>query len=305
MGISQKDIKLLWGRSGNRCAICKQELNGDKDTLSSILNQGEQARIVGAKEDEARGKSRLSQQERNSYHNLILLCPADHSNIDNNVVEWPIEKLHQIKSEHELWVIETLSETVDHVKLAHNTILAGIVDQAVNLCSLEQWHAWTSYAMSSDPLWPKELPNNIFKFRQKVVAAIWPPEFDELKKATITFSVLINRAAKIFMKHSDLQGDTYFPFKFYKHAKKNSNYNKDLKRYKKWQKSCFLSLYEATKAANWFADVVRKQINPMFFALEGKFLIEEGPNKDLIWSTRLLEFTEEDKANYPEKLFKI
>ena len=26
MAIGQKDIKLLWGRSGNRCAICKTEL---------------------------------------------------------------------------------------------------------------------------------------------------------------------------------------------------------------------------------------------------------------------------------------
>lgn len=30
MGITQKDIKLLWGRSGNRCSICRRELTQDK-----------------------------------------------------------------------------------------------------------------------------------------------------------------------------------------------------------------------------------------------------------------------------------
>lgn len=305
MGISNKDIKLLWGRSGNRCAICKKELTQDKASVSSAFTLGEQAHIVGEKDNAPRGKSPLTQKERDSYHNLILLCPNDHTNIDKNETDWPVEKIHQIKSEHELWVTETLSETVDHVRLAQSTVLASVVDRAVALCCLDRWHAWTSYALSPDPRWPKELPENIYRFRQKVIAVVWPSDFEEFKRATITFSILVDRAAKIFMEHSDLQGDTYFPFKFYKRIDPNPNYNEDLKRYKQWQNRCYESIYDVTKTANWFADVVRAYINPMFFAEEGKFFIEEGPFENLSWRTKLLEFTEEEKAEYPEKAFTV
>lgn len=296
---------MLWGRSGNRCAVCKTELTQNAAAVSAAFTLGEQAHIVGEKEDAPRGKSPLNQQERDSYHNLILLCPNDHTIIDKNEADWPVEKLHQIKSEHELWVTETLSETVDHVKLAQSTILASIVDSAVTLCRLDRWHGWTSYALSADPRWSIDLPDNIYKFRQKTLAAIWPPEFDEFKRATITFSVLVDRAAKTFMEHSDLHGDTYFPYKFYKRIDPNPNYKEDIQRYEEWQNRCYSTIYEATKAANWFADVVRAYVNPMFFAEEGRFFIEEGPFEDLSYRTKLLEFTEEEKAEYPDKVFKV
>jgi HNH endonuclease len=102
MSIKQKDIKLLWGRAANRCAICRVELIQDKNAASSSYTIGEQAHIVGEKDEAARGKSIMPLEERNSYHNLILLCPNHHTEIDNNEEDWPIEKLHQIKSMHEL-----------------------------------------------------------------------------------------------------------------------------------------------------------------------------------------------------------
>ncbi|WP_284223853.1 hypothetical protein, partial [Brevundimonas denitrificans] len=64
MGMSQKDIKLLWGRSGNRCAIrdCRKELTQDKKAVSSAYTLGEQAHIVGEKEGAARGNSPLTSE---------------------------------------------------------------------------------------------------------------------------------------------------------------------------------------------------------------------------------------------------
>lgn len=40
MAIGQKDIKLLWGRSGNRCAICQVELTQDKNSTTSAFTLG-------------------------------------------------------------------------------------------------------------------------------------------------------------------------------------------------------------------------------------------------------------------------
>lgn len=302
MGILQKDIKLLWGRSGNRCAICKTELTQDSKAITSSFTLGEQAHIIGEKKDAARGISNLSLKERNSYHNLILLCPTHHTEIDNNEADWTIEKIYQKKSEHELWVTETLSETINHVQLAKETALSSVIDSAVSLCQLENWKSWSSFALAPDPSWDAKMPNDIFKFRQKVISTIWPKEYQELKKSTIKFSVLLNSAVQTFMKNSDRHNDIYYAHKFYKAYGYNINYDQDFKKYDEWLDKCYNELKEATKAANWFADAVRESINPMFFAEQGKFLIEEGPFPDMSFRTSLLEFTEDEKKNFPDSL---
>jgi len=100
------DIKLLWGRSGNRCAICKMELSptGDKYTL------GEMAHIVARSADGPRGKEDLFLDERDNYPNLILLCPTHHCEIDKDPDTWSRSKLLVQKSEHEQWVSSQLDQ---------------------------------------------------------------------------------------------------------------------------------------------------------------------------------------------------
>jgi hypothetical protein len=305
MSILQKDIKLLWGKSGNRCALCKKELSLSSERTTGSFPIGEQAHIVGARQDAPRGKSILSEQERNSYANLILLCPNDHALIDKNSSDWPADKLYVLKAQHELWVQQTLAETVDSKKVVSQTIVASIVDHAVEKCRLAEWQNWTSYALSSEPRWPSDLPEQVFTFQEKVMAAVWPDskEFEELKQATMTLAILINRAAQKFLEHSEKRGDTLYPYKFYCWERQpNPNYKKDLHRYMEWVEQCYYLIGEATKAANWFADVVRQDVNPMFFAVEGKFLVTEGPLEDLSFHTRLLEFNDEQKTRLPESL---
>jgi len=304
MGTKQKDIKLLWGRSGNRCAICRNELTQHSSAITSSFTLGEQAHIVGEKSGSARSSSPLTPEQRDSYHNLILLCPTHHTEIDSNEADWPVERLHQVKSEHELWVTETLSETIDHVKLAKHAGITSIVDSAVDLCNLEDWQNWTSLALWTSPRWAKDRPGRILRFREKVLAAIWFEEFDELKRSIITFSILLHKAAQTFLKHSDLQGDTYVPDNFYKAIPNNPNYAQDVKKYEDWLDSCYSSIYEATKAANWFADVVRRDVNPMFFTDKGKFLVVEGLRGwDLSSVTKLLEYSKDQKSALPDALY--
>lgn len=301
MAIKQKDIKLLWGRSGNRCAVCRVELTQDTSAVNSSFALGEQAHIVGEKTGSARSKSLLKMGERNSYHNLILLCPTHHTEIDNNEHDWPVEKLFSIKSKHELWVNETLSETVDQLKLAKQVSVTSIIDAAVKMCRLENWDIWTSHSLSPDPNWDIDFPSEIFEFRLKTIKAIWPDEFDELKRATTTLALSLNFAVQTFIKHSELHGERYYPNKFYKSGGWNPNYNKDVSRYEEWIHACHDAIRESTKAANWFADVVRRDINPMFFAEEGKFLVLEGDA--LGYEGNILEYSKEERDTLPQSKF--
>lgn len=101
-----KDIKILWGRSGNRCAICKIELtpDGEEETI------GEIAHIISQSSDGPRGKEKLPLEKRDDYSNLILLCPNHHSEIDKTPESWPTTRLQQLKSEHEKWVSAQLEQ---------------------------------------------------------------------------------------------------------------------------------------------------------------------------------------------------
>ena len=157
--------------------------------------------------------------------------------------------------------------------------------------------------MAPDPTWGSSRADEIFKFRQSVIGAIWPEDFEELKRATITLSILIHRAAQTFMSNSRQESDgQYWPRKFYKEMGWNENYDRDVELYKDWISECHTSIHESTKAVNWFADVVRRDLNPMFFAKEGKFIITEGPFEGLSFRTALLEYSSEEKQLLPDKL---
>ena len=112
-----KDIKLLWGRSGNRCAICKIELSPD----GSAETIGEIAHIVSRTKEGPRGNDVLPLAKRDDYSNLMLLCPNHHSEIDKLADSWPSSKLHQIKEDHEKWVSEQLEHGVLSFKPVDNS----------------------------------------------------------------------------------------------------------------------------------------------------------------------------------------
>lgn len=228
MTIKHKDIKILWGRSGNRCAICLTELTQDAAEASAVYTLGEQAHIVGEKNDAPRGQSLLEPNERDSYHNLIPLCPNHHTEIDRNEADWPIERLHQIKSEHELWVTETLSETIDHVNLANQAALSSMIDSTFENCDLENWQTWTSFALSPDQSWSKDRIDAIWNFRQKVIGAVWPNDYDEMRRTTITFSVLIHAAAQKFLEHTTVGENVYITDRYYQRLDFNPSYDNQI-----------------------------------------------------------------------------
>jgi len=113
MTISLPDTKQLWGRAASTCSICRHKLDGISSEGKAMVC-GEAAHIIAENESGPRGQSILSTSERNSYFNLILLCPTCHTIIDKDPMGNPIEKLHILKAQHELRVhneLELLSIT--------------------------------------------------------------------------------------------------------------------------------------------------------------------------------------------------
>ena len=303
MSISQRDIKLLWARAAGRCSFpdCGMKLTQDKNLASDSFPLGEQAHIVGESEGAPRGKSTLTTDERNSYFNLILLCPTHHTVVDNNPEDYPVEKLHIMKAQHELWVEQTLTESKDVQKTAQDVIYADLIDAAAEACQFDSWDKWASRALSTNMNWDEDAHKRLFKFLNKILGAVWPKTLPELKCALKKLTYEIYEAIQTFEEHcepSKAKDNIMVEERFYKShgwIEDDKVYQQLFNEYDAWQDKCKKHVIEATKAANWLADVVRRDINPLFFATKGKFFVIMGPFDALEFRSFFLEYTEKEK----------
>lgn len=94
MGISNPEIKKLYGLAAGRCSICQ------KNVFDNQVHIGEMAHIIAKSTSGARGNEKLSCYS-NSYENLILLCANHHTEVDQNPKHYTVEFLHKCKSDHE------------------------------------------------------------------------------------------------------------------------------------------------------------------------------------------------------------
>lgn len=107
--IPERDLKMLWGKAGNRCAICRKELVHDRINSDPDVVVGIAAHIIADSPDGPRGSSDLSLDKRHLYNNLILLCMRDSKVIDEQLETYTIDKLNNMKKNHETWVSKKLS----------------------------------------------------------------------------------------------------------------------------------------------------------------------------------------------------
>ena len=120
MSINQSTIKKLYGLSAGRCNICKRVL------IEEDVQIGEMAHVIAKNPGGPRGDENLANDNR--YENLILLCSIDHTIVDNKPNDYPVNRLHQIKNDHEAYVFNRLSNNRGYFEdlLALNTLFKYI-----------------------------------------------------------------------------------------------------------------------------------------------------------------------------------
>lgn len=301
MSIGLPDTKVLWGRAGGLCSICQIKLSEDKKTSNEAFPFGEQAHIVAEEEDGPRGKSILNVGQRNSYHNLILLCPTCHTKIDKTPEDYPIELLHQLKSQHELWFEKSRVSASDKLKQANDYIYAEIVNATAKLCMFEKWESWTSWPLSNSPAWQRQWVDNIEEFRRRIIRAVWPGTITELEQALKTLSINLVMALKVFSKHCHFEPDDWLrEVKFYRNVDGTEHFDQLVTEYEAWVDEHAHFMFEATKSANWVAEVVRRELNPSFFAVPGKFVVTGGLSMNFTFVTQVLEYSLDQKKAEPE-----
>lgn len=110
MPISDRTRKILWGKSGNKCAMCRHTLvfENTKNDRESVV--GEECHIISGASQGPRNDSDFSREMIDDVSNLILLCRVHHKQIDDQVETYTSELLKSIKYNHERWVEDKLKD---------------------------------------------------------------------------------------------------------------------------------------------------------------------------------------------------
>ncbi|MGR7828696.1 HNH endonuclease signature motif containing protein [Klebsiella aerogenes] len=164
MAISEKAIKILWSNAAGICSFsgCNEKLSVAEAAEGAPYTIGEMAHIKGNRPGSNRYDIEQPASERDSYENLILLCPTHHTLIDKveNVDRFSVEILHEMKREHEVSISNRLAiikfESVDKLKDQISTYLA------------ENHQSWEQFGPLSDNA--KKNPNS------EQIYAVWTSE---------------------------------------------------------------------------------------------------------------------------------
>lgn len=103
MSIADGTRRLLWARSGDRCAKCKCLVTEDGVGSAPAIVIGLEYHIVRAKMGGPRFRP-LEPAEVDSSDNLILLCPSDLAIVEKQPDQYPEDVLRNLKAKHEEWV---------------------------------------------------------------------------------------------------------------------------------------------------------------------------------------------------------
>ena len=109
MPITDRTRKILWTKAGGRCSICQVQLVTEGTDTDDPSVFGEEAHIVGQSPNGPRADNI---PDVDSHANLILLCRKHHKQVDDQVGYYTVERLKEIKRQHEEWVA-SLGETAN------------------------------------------------------------------------------------------------------------------------------------------------------------------------------------------------
>jgi len=109
MAISDKTRKILWARSGNRCAECRRQLVEEATRADAESVVGDECHIVSGQPQGPRYDANFPAARVDEPDNLILLCRVHHKMVDDQTQTYTVEALQKLKATHEAWVASTLN----------------------------------------------------------------------------------------------------------------------------------------------------------------------------------------------------
>lgn len=151
-------VKLLFARSGNRCAFpkCRAPMALDGTLI------GEVCHIKGARPGSARHDPGQTDAERHAYANLVLMCPTHHTVIDADEEAYTIDRLGRIKAEH-----EAQSAPISDTEAA--AVASGFVQSVTNI---GQSGGLSAHTVNASTITIQSAPSTIHLTSQRQIQAV-------------------------------------------------------------------------------------------------------------------------------------
>lgn len=171
------------------------------------------------------------------------------------------------------------------------------------LCGLKNWSQNISGIVTPGPRCRVEVINNFENF------ILYTAKFNFSKKEKFkkfnveiqNFFIELNKMKNLFLKHTiiDTQHEWYIADRFYRNdGMYNSNYDKDLEEYNKWEEELEKYISDLTYSLTRISEVIREDIDDTFMLYEGKFSYMSGPHKSMqyydIIPTSYIEIDEQE-----------
>ena len=304
MGISVKTRKMLWGRSGGVCAMCKKQLFEDEDDSNDPSVLGQECHIVGEEKsaNSPRGLSSLPLDQRNLFDNLILLCRDHHKIIDDQEDKYTVEVLHQIKNEHLIWVRQTLG--FDESKQLDDEAYLSITEKWSDMAGLDDWDNFTYLVIAGDsPTVKRDTMCQLEELQDWLFKRVYPQRYQRLDSAFENFRRVLHDFRSVFSRHAEPpeDGARYVRTrKFYKIQEWNPElYDKLGREYDEHVHLLADLACELTRAANYICDLIRVHVFRHYRLREGLLVAQTGTWNDGIDRTMRLAYQPEERVDFP------
>lgn len=294
---------MLWGKAANRCALttCRKELVMDATETDDPSIIGEECHILAREDDGPRGNSEFPKEQRDLYSNLILMCNIHHKIIDDQEQYYTIEKLKEIKRDHEEWVRNSLN--IDETRIKGELIYSTYIDEWVKRADLDNWDAWTSWLLGSgQPRITKQKMQELEELKDWLFTRIMPNTIIELENSFENFRRVLQDLINTFKIHSVEKWEELETEKFYKIDRWDPELNNKLHKEFMFHVDLVMDLtVELTRAANYICDQVRRYILSNFRLEEGLLVITSGPFMDFSFRTYKVRYTGDQRTGVPYK----
>lgn len=305
MSITLKTHKMLWGRAANRCAFpdCRRELVMDASETDDESLIGEACHIVARESSGPRGNSSLTEEQRDKYGNLILLCNLHHKVVDDQTNTYTVQLLNEMKATHENWVQSSL-QGFNEEKQRDDELYAGYIEEWAKRADIENWLNWTSHIFeSSNQTLSITREKEIGELCVWIFSRVWPSRYPELNASFENFQHILQDFRGTFAKHSVEKWGRLMTEKFYKSESDvyNPNYRQQADEYEFHVYLLQDLILELTRAANYICDRVRQFIDPIYRLREGVLIVQSGLHSDLSYHFHRPEYREHERVLHPYK----
>lgn len=198
--VSQKDIKILYGKSAGRCNICSEAVILEGSSFKEF-NIGEMAHNYSYADNPSAPRHEQGRSWDNSYSNLILLCPTHHAIVDGDPDAYPNCRLQEIKNNFESNITNVLEESLfkkNTSDRARDGELIFLINESVNLQGI--------MAALNDPLY--QLPYDLaditdmeYYLLSKVTPTLYPFRDDGLNSRLQSVLTACHYLNSFILKH--------------------------------------------------------------------------------------------------------